>query len=87
MTLRTAYCKEKEVWKWLILSTVMRTVNELIVTITVNVTIWTTFFRRTIASFISFLCILQTSFAHALIFNELPSETGPTVPVLSNAWT
>jgi hypothetical protein len=68
------------------LSTVMRTVNELIVTITVNVTIWNTFFR-TIASFVSFLCILQMSFAHALIFNELLSEPGSTVPVLSNAWT
>jgi hypothetical protein len=70
------------------LRTVMHTVNKLLETITVNVTIWTMFFRGIIASFIRVSsAFYKGSFAYALIFNELSSEPGSTVPVLSNAWT
>jgi hypothetical protein len=78
----------KRTEKSLMLSTVMRTVNELIETVTAHVTIWTMFFKRTIASFTrvsSAFC--KPHFAYALIFNKLSSEPRSTVPVLGKAWT
>jgi hypothetical protein len=78
----------KRTKKLLILSTVMRTVNELMETFTANVISCTMFLEGLMLHFSEFfLCILQTSLPHALIFNELSSEPGSTVPVLTNTWT
>ena len=67
MALRTAYCMEKTE-KLLMLNTVMRTVNELMETVTANVTSWTMFFRRTNTSFIGISCAFANFFAHPLTF-------------------
>ena len=78
----------KRTEKLLMLSTVMRTVNELMETVTADVTIWTMFLERPILySSEFFSCILQRSFAHALSSNELSSETRSTERVFSNVWT
>jgi hypothetical protein len=77
----------KRTEKFMMLSTVMRNVNELMETFTANVIRWTMFLEGLMLHFSEFLCILQTSIAHALIFNELSSEPGSTVPVLTDTWT
>ena len=70
------------------LSTIIHTVNELIETVTANVTSWTMIFLEgPILIFSEFLVHLQTCFARALISIEFSSEPESTVPVLSNTWT
>jgi hypothetical protein len=48
------------------LRTVMRTANELIETVTANVTIWTMFFRRTNATFFGVSCAFCKRLLHML---------------------
>jgi hypothetical protein len=51
-------------------------------TVTANVTSWTMFFLEGLMFHsLEFLVHFETFFAHALIFNELSSEPGSTVPV------
>jgi hypothetical protein len=56
-------------------------------TITVNVTIWTMFLEGVLLHSSVSPPYCKRHFAYALIFNELSSVPGSTVPVLSNAWT
>jgi len=56
----------KRIEKLLMLSTVMRTVNELMETVTANVTIWTMFFRRTNVLFFGIFCAFCKRFLHML---------------------
>ena len=66
MILRTASCKEIEVWKLLKLSTVIRTSKELIETITDNVTSWTKFLEGLLLHASEFLLHFANVILHML---------------------